>query len=345
MFSYRFEVTIRNTVQIILITLAADTLKAVLLTAVEFGDGFTFNFIASQCIGLTCASFIVFGFFLLRPVSLIAQGGVLSVFLVTGATSGIFLASYLLECINPASIDPFNFPQLLFISVITGLVITLFFISQDRIYQTEKNIDKERIKRLYSEKQTVEAEIKMLQAQIEPHFLYNTLFNIRSLMDSDTDQAKQMLDNFSGFLRLSLSCSRKERTTVDEEVQLIRSYLDVFKGRMDERLTYVIEVDEDIRSTPFPPMLLQPLVENALKHGLEPSIRGGCITIRGRKSGEMIRMEIIDNGVGLTESGGTGVGLSNIRERLRVLYGERARLILEDNHPTGVKASIEVPHE
>ena len=126
---------------------------------------------------------------------------------------------------------------------------------------------------------------------------------------------------------------------------MIQSYLNIFKVRMGDRLRYRLDIPDTIKGYPFPPMLIQPLVENAIRHGLEPKIEGGELFIRGEKKGDIIRLEIIDTGMGFHEVENTGVGLSNVRERLQSLYGAKGQLILEENRPSGLKAIIEVPHD
>ena len=125
---------------------------------------------------------------------------------------------------------------------------------------------------------------------------------------------------------------------------MIKAYLNIFKVRMEGRLQYRIDIPENIKDFPFPPMLVQPLVENAIKHGIEPTIEGGEVTIQAKSNGDMMRVEVADTGTGLYEDGEVGFGLSNVRERLQSLYGDKGRLILEENRPSGLKAIIEVPH-
>ena len=123
----------------------------------------------------------------------------------------------------------------------------------------------------------------------------------------------------------------------------MEGYLRIFKVRMGRRLAYRFDIPEALRELPLAPMLVQPLVENAIKHGLEPKVGGGEIVIRAHRNGDGLRVEISDTGLGLQTSGNTGTGLENIRERLQSLYGEKGRLILEPNDSSGVKAIIEVP--
>ncbi len=197
---------------------------------------------------------------------------------------------------------------------------------------------------LTSEKRVVETNLRLLQAQIEPHFLFNTLSNILSLLDTDSNKGRSMLMDLIRYLRTSLTKTRGDTTTLGQEMGMIRAYLNIFKVRMEGRLRYRIDVPDSIKDLPFPPMLVQPLVENAIKHGIEPKIDGGEVTIRARKDGDVIRLELADTGTGLHEDCDMGFGLSNVRERLQSLYGDRGRLILGENRPSGLKAIIEVPH-
>lgn len=237
------------------------------------------------------------------------------------------------------------FIHIVLFGILFGAIISYFFISRERIAATEAQIQEERIKRLTSEKDAAEANLRLLQAQIEPHFLFNTLSNILSLIDTDLGKGKSMLVDLIHYLRTSLTKAREETATIGQEIEMIRAYLNIFAVRMEDRLRYRIEVPDTMRGLPFPPMLLQPLVENAVKHGIEPKIEGGEITIRAQKNGGILRVEVADTGTGFHEDSNMGFGLSNVRERLQSLYGDRGRLVFEENRPSGLKAVIEVPYD
>ncbi len=180
------------------------------------------------------------------------------------------------------------------------------------------------------------AELRALQAQIEPHFLFNTLANVLALIDYEPQTAKKMLDSFILHLRQSLDSSRQTHATLGSELDLLRSYLHLIEIRMANRLKFVIDCPEELRDTPFAPLLLQPLVENAVKYGLEPKIEGGTVTIRVAKTSDAIRIDVEDNGVGLnaksTARAGSGTGIANVRERLASIYGSRAKLEVAPAH-------------
>jgi sensor histidine kinase YesM len=192
-----------------------------------------------------------------------------------------------------------------------------------------------------------EARLRALQAQIEPHFLYNTLANVVSLIGPKPAQAQRMLERFIDYLRASLAASRSEEATLGSEAALIAAYLDVLAVRMGERLRYRIEVPDELRQYRIAPMLLQPVVENAIAHGLEPKVEGGEIVVSAHVEGEQVYVRISDTGVGLNEAAprkpGGGVGLSNLRERLRSLYGSAAKVELLENKPSGMTVRLVLP--
>jgi signal transduction histidine kinase len=191
-----------------------------------------------------------------------------------------------------------------------------------------------------------EARLRTLQAQIEPHFLYNTLSNVVSLIGSEPDRAKHMLERLIDFLRASLSASRAEQATLGAELDLAGAYLDLLTVRMGARLRWRIEADEACRDLKIAPMLIQPLVENAIMHGIEPKLEGGEIVVRASCAGGLLRIEVSDDGMGLGNAPprpGGGVGLSNLRERLRSLHGSKAQLQLVENQPAGVSSRLLLP--
>jgi sensor histidine kinase YesM len=234
--------------------------------------------------------------------------------------------------------------QTIILVITIGIIASYFFYSKSRLRVSMEETQQERIKRLSSEKQAIEANLRLLQAQIEPHFLFNTLSNVLSLLDTDLKKGRSMLMDLTRYLRTSLSKTRGDTTTLGQEMEMIEAYLSIFKVRMEDRLHYRIDMPNDIKDRPFPPMLVQPLVENAITHGIEPKVEGGEVTIRARANGDRLRVEITDTGTGLHKDSAAGFGLSNVRERLQTLYGDKGRLILEENKPSGLKAIIEVPY-
>ena len=225
-----------------------------------------------------------------------------------------------------------------------GIFICFFYYVEEKQFITENRIISERNKKLKNEKMKTETHLKLLQAQIEPHFLFNTLTSIFSLTDTDLQKAKKMHNNFKQYLKTTLSKTRSNITTIGQEVELIKAYLEIFKVRMEKRLSYSVEADKEINNFPFPSMLIQPIVENAIKHGLEPKIGGGEIHIRVRKiNAERIEWCIEDTGLGMSEMSHLGTGLSNIIDRIEALYGKEGSLDIKENRPSGVKIILEAP--
>ena len=329
------------------LTGAFNTIIALFLTHLGFGKGFLLNFIFSQSIGLCMCSSILAGHYLLRGSSLAGHRVMLLVTMPLGAMLGAFIGAQVAGMPFSEILRgrPALFLQMLFVGMLFGTVITYFFFSRERISRTEELLQEEQIKRLTLEKKTLETHLKLLQAQIEPHFLFNTLSNILSLLESDPARGRKMLVDLTGYLRASLLRTRNGTTTLGQEMDLVRSYLDIQKVRMGERLRYTIELSGNLDDLPFPPMLVQPLVENAVRHGLEATVEGGDISIRVEESPHLLRLVVSDTGSGLPENAGQGIGLGNIRERLEALYNGKGGLILEENQPRGLKATLEIPHE
>jgi signal transduction histidine kinase len=195
-----------------------------------------------------------------------------------------------------------------------------------------------------SEKELAVAKLNLLHAQIEPHFLYNTLASAQILTRTDPARADEMLGNLISYLRNSLPKSENEPSTLGAELERARAYLDILKIRMGERLHTQIEVPEALKSAPFPAMMLQTLVENAIKHGLEPKYGGGTIWILARENTGNLTVTVADDGQGFNaQSSGTGIGLKNVRERLKLAYGTAASFVIAANFPNGVAATITLP--
>ena len=190
---------------------------------------------------------------------------------------------------------------------------------------------------------TAEARLQALQAQVEPHFLFNTLAHVKWLYRSDRERGRRMLDRFLDYLQAALPRMRGSSTTLEEELQLARAYLDLQQLRIGGRLAFSIDVPEAIGELRFPPLMLITLVENAIKHGIAPQLEGGTIGIRARADERVLRIEVRDTGAGLRQAAGTGIGLANVRARLAALFGAGARLVIEPNLPHGVVAAIEIP--
>jgi two-component sensor histidine kinase len=205
-------------------------------------------------------------------------------------------------------------------------------------------------RQLSAERRATEAQLRLLQGQIEPHFLFNTLANVQALMDHDLPKARAMLEAFTEYLRGSLTQMRRDDSVLGMELDLAETYLRLLQGRMDDRLRFSISADDAARRVPLPPLLLQPLVENAVVHGLEPQLDGGSVQVHARVDGSRLVLQVRDDGRGLGAAprpgarAGNGVALQNIRERLLSRYGTRASLQLQAADP-GTLATLTLPIE
>ncbi len=205
-------------------------------------------------------------------------------------------------------------------------------------------------------RQVVEARMAAMQAQVEPHFLFNTLASIDHLIETDPPRASKMQKNLIALLRASMPTMREASDggvrNLGREIDVVRPYVEILKVRMEERLTSEIDVPEGLLSAEFPPMMVQTLVENAIRHGLEPKPEGGQLKLKAEVVHGRLVVSVSDTGVGLAagaadltgKATGTGVGLANIRERLSLLYGTRASLNVVDNPGGGTRVTITVPY-
>ncbi len=187
------------------------------------------------------------------------------------------------------------------------------------------------------------ARLQALRAQVEPHFLFNTLANLRRLYQTDASEGRTMMQRLIEYLRIALPSLKRERISLREEARLIGAYLDLHRMRMGSRLHYEIAFPPELLDTLVPPMMLLTLVENAIKHGLAPLPEGGFLRIAAQRSGDVIELDVSDSGRGMSEGSGHGTGLANIRARLAALYGAQASLRLSMNRPCGVSAILRFP--
>lgn len=196
-----------------------------------------------------------------------------------------------------------------------------------------------------ADRERATAELKTLRAQVEPHFLYNTLSNVVSLIDREPATAKHMTERLIGYLRHTLDASRRDNATVGDELAIIADYLEILRLRMGERLAFTIDATDEVRALPLSPMLLQPLVENAIKHGLEPKIEGGNIAVSATVHDGVLQIRVEDTGLGFgvaTDTAGSGSGLTNVRARLKALYGDAAKLTIEQPKD-GTRICVSLP--
>jgi signal transduction histidine kinase len=205
-----------------------------------------------------------------------------------------------------------------------------------------------RLRRQQLQSEALEARLRLLQGQIEPHLLFNTLANVQSLMDYDPPRAKRMLETFSGYLRAGLSQLRQTDSTLGAELEMARSYLSLLQIRMEERLQFRIEASEEALAVPMPTLMLQPLVENAIHHGLEPKLDGGSVLVSAIVAGGRLEIRVSDDGMGLDTPSrrlrpGAGMALANLRSRLQTRFGRDASLTLRAGTAGGAEAVLALP--
>src|SRR3954465_12528464 len=239
-----------------------------------------------------------------------------------------------------------HLPGLPFLLVLLSAVIKMVYAgrvkAEAQAVQAQEVADAESLKR-----QVLEARMAAMQAQVEPHFLFNTLASIDHLIEVDPPRASRMQKHLIALLRASMPAMRETSASLGRELDVVRPYLEILRMRMGEPLRTEVNVPEGLYSADFPPMMLQSLVENAIKHGLVPKAEGGALTVNAEIVHGKLAVTVADTGVGFgrAPTAGTGTGLANIRERLKLLYGDAAELRISDNRPAGTRASIVVPYK
>ena len=229
------------------------------------------------------------------------------------------------------------------LSFLISLILSVSYRARIRGLQREAGIARESERLQVVQRQAAQANLRALQAQIEPHFLFNTLANVVGLIHPQPDKAKVMLEQFIVYLRATLSATREEHSTLGSEFEMMKNFLAILQIRMGERLQVRFDLPADLADMPIPPMLLQPLVENSIKHGLEPKIEGGEVTLSVKRVGGGIAITIADTGLGFQDSKSNGIGLKNVSERVKQLYGNAGSLSIEDNQPCGTRITILIP--
>ena len=193
------------------------------------------------------------------------------------------------------------------------------------------------------ERAALESKLAALQAQVEPHFLFNTLANLKYLIRTNPDTAQQLLSSLVAYLQTAMPDMRSISSKLARECTLAQHFLTIMQIRMGQRLHFSIDYPKELADTSMPPAMLISLVENAIKHGLEKATRAGTVTIDVSQQAQRMCIKVSDDGVGLNDFGGNGVGLSNIYERLQLLYGDRAELVIDSREPSGVEAKLYLP--
>jgi two-component sensor histidine kinase len=240
--------------------------------------------------------------------------------------------------------EPLGFRTFQSITPFAGLVTVVSTLGFMYYFWADRRLAEATAAQAEARRIAAEGHLKLLQTQIEPHMLFNTLANLRSLVEIDPPRAQTMIDELIVYLRATLSASRAATTPLAAEFEQLRAYLELMTVRMAHRLRYTLDLPDDLRDAAIPPMLLQPLVENAIRHGLEPKVAGGRIDVTARRVGNGLVIEVLDDGVG---AGVTplvpGYGLTHVRERLQALHGEEGRLTTEPMAAGGMRMTVELP--
>ena len=229
-------------------------------------------------------------------------------------------------------------PVSIMVTALAGVAGTYYFYSRNKSAYLETKMSEAR-------RHASEARLKLLETQLEPHMLFNSLANLRVLIGTDTQRAQDMLDHMIAYLRATLNASRMRNHTLQAEFDRLRDYLELMAVRMGPRLAYQLDLPPDLAGHAVPTLLLQPLVENAIKHGLEPKVEGGSITVSARRDGGAIVLEVQDSGVGISvdKTAVDGFGLAQVRERLATAYEDRGTFELLADARAGTRVRITLP--
>jgi len=330
----------------IALILAINTGFAAILS-IEDPRPFWHPFISAQCFGLSIA-FVVNALSpwekthpVWRLVFAVTLGTILGMALLISIKGyGLAVTGYGLKEIGA---HPAVFILTFVGALWNGLFVSLLFLFKFRDARVQTQIVKAEADRNLYSKQAIEAELKLMQAQVEPHFLFNTLASVQFLTETDPPMAGLMLGHLLSYLRSAVPQLRSGSTTLGQEAELARAYLSIMQMRMGARLKFAIDLPAALQSHPFPPMMLMSVVENAIKHGIEPQAEGGEVRVEARQRDGTLVVTVTDTGHGFAEHLGQGVGLTNLRERLKALYGQRSQFKLDAVLPHGASATIEIP--
>ncbi|MDO9135847.1 sensor histidine kinase [Hydrogenophaga sp.] len=321
-----------------------NTVIALAITAVS-GESFAVNMLYSQFIGMLIWLLIDGGRFVLHPsgwpgamrMAVLVVGAVLVAYPLGSASANLLMGRELLLGLN-------NFPRatlgFVLMSLSAGAFGAYYFTSREMLARA-------RLAEEEAQRQATEARLRLLESQLEPHMLFNTLANLRALIGTDPVRAVTMLDRLNDFLRATLKASRADATaghhTLADEFARLRDYLELMAVRMGPRLRYTLELPETLSHQSVPPLLLQPLVENCIRHGLEPNVDGGEVRVVARQGEGGLELEVSDTGVGCEAEPAAGFGLSQVRERLTTAYPGQTRLQWHSAPGAGTRALLTLP--
>lgn len=333
--------------------MALNTVIALGITAFgehDFGD----NLVYSQCIGLGIWGLIDGGRLWLIPnpklqwrrLFWIVPLGVTLGYLLGSLLAALLLNSHTFSYWTNAPRKAFGF---LILSLVAGGASTYYFMSREQLAAAREEMAHSDAQTQTAQRHAAESQLKLLQTQLEPHMLFNTLANLRVLINTDPTRALDMLERLVAYLRATLDASRATRHSLQAEFDRLRDYLELMSVRMGPRLQYTLDLPPELTGLQIPPLLLQALVENSIKHGLEPKVGGGSITVTARREGVHLTLEVQDLGVGSSvdlnqpSDPAGSFGLAQVRDRLQASYGDQATLAFVANHTGGTNACINIP--
>lgn len=333
---------------VILVWLLAASAFRFLITDTSWREGFLVSFLLLAAMAVATTA-VWFGHYKIR----FGARALLAVLIL--AVLGAMLGGVIGRLIRYGSLDgPANdFSSLAGRVTVAGLVVgvvyALLMFAVLQVRRKTLQIRNEALTRQAQQdrtaRQLADARLKLMQAQVEPHFLFNTLASVQDLAEGKAPEAAALTQQLITFLRAGLAGLRDDTTTLAREFDMAAAFLTIMKTRMAERLSFELHLPETLKDEAVPPAMLISLVENAIKHGLEPALEGGHMTLSARRDGATLTVEVSDTGLGLsapaTEVSG-GVGLTNIRERLAAIYGDDATLSVRENLPHGVIASLSI---
>jgi sensor histidine kinase YesM len=342
----------------ILYTLIWNTIITVILTgfAVVFDartpvlEALGVNFVFAQCVGLIIHGLFVVGdriFPGIHEKRLPIRFVYYTTLPILGVLAGYWLGAAILGYSDFLRwvFTPRGLASIAFLSIVISTILLMIFIQRERAARAETAVAQQQARTAAAEREVTIARLKLLEAQVEPHFLYNTLAHVVSLIDADPTAARRMTERLIELLRAT-AAAPDGTGTLAEQLRWLRAYLEILQVRMGERLAWRIDVPPELLALRVPPMVLQPVVENAVKHGLEPKIDGGRLDITARREADGVHLVVRDTGLGFRETAAPdndSLGLTNLRARLTAWYGQAARVIIEDNPPAGAAVSIVLP--
>ncbi len=328
----------------LLFTVAVNTVVALFL-ALPGREGLWVNWVYSQCIGLLIWACIDGGRFVFHPLGRLAgwrMALLVMVGVVAGYSAGCLLANALLG--RPVLLGLHGLPtstlQIMAVSLVAAGITTYVFTSREQLALARQASEA-------AERQATEARLRLLESQLEPHMLFNTLANLRALIATDPPRALAMLDRLDGFLRATLQASRSGpgHHTLAAEFDRLADYLALMAVRMGPRLSHSLDLPAALQQHPVPALLLQPLVENAIRHGLEPSVAGGHVAVSARVVDGALQLVVQDNGTGCASEPGqsSGFGLAQVRERLASAHGAAAHCHWHSQPGEGTRVTLRLP--